>query len=305
MKILLTGSNGQLGLALKDELTKLGNSFEVVSTDYNTLDITNLEQVEEKLTHEQADVVINCAAHTAVDKCEEDVENAYKINAIGARNLAIVCEKLGAKLVQVSTDYVFSGEFNNVMVEDIAYEDVLCERIERAKLSRPWREDDGVAPQSIYGTSKLMGEELVRSLCHKYFIVRTAWLYGEGNNFVRTMLKLAETNTELNIVGDQFGNPTYAKDLAIAIVNLIQTEYYGTYHGTCEGTCSWYDFAKKIFEIKGIEIKLNKVTSEQFVRPAKRPFYSSLDNFMLKLNGLNTFRTWEEALEDYLDSEDR
>ncbi|MDA3733207.1 dTDP-4-dehydrorhamnose reductase [Niameybacter massiliensis] len=305
MRILLTGSNGQLGLALKEEFKKLGNVFEVISTDYDTLDITNLEQVEEKLTHEQVEVVINCAAHTAVDKCEEDIENAYKINAIGARNLAVVCEKLGAKLVQVSTDYVFSGEFNNVMVEDIAYEDVLSERIERAKLSRPWREDDGVAPQSIYGTSKLMGEELVRSLCHKYFIVRTAWLYGEGNNFVRTMLKLAETNTELSIVGDQFGNPTYAKDLAIAIVNLIQTEYYGTYHGTCEGTCSWYDFAKKIFEIKEIEIKLNKVTSEQFVRPAKRPFYSSLDNFMLKLNGLNTFRTWEEALEDYLDSEDR
>lgn len=300
MKVLLTGGNGQLGIALKKEFNELGNAFKVISTDYDTLDITNLEQVEERLTEEKVDVVINCAAHTAVDKCEEDVENAYKINAIGPRNLAVVCEKLGAKLVQVSTDYVFSGAFNNVVAGDRVNEDVLSERIERATLSCPWREDDVVAPQSIYGTSKFMGEELVRSLCHKYYIVRTAWLYGEGNNFVRTMLKLAETNKELNIVGDQFGNPTYAKDLAIAIVNLIQTEYYGTYHGTCEGTCSWYDFAKKIFEIKGIEIKLNKVTSEQFVRPAKRPFYSSLDNFMLKLNGLNTFRTWEEALKEYL-----
>ncbi|MEG0086968.1 MAG: NAD(P)-dependent oxidoreductase, partial [Niameybacter sp.] len=229
-------------------------------------------------------------------------ERAYQINAIGPRNLAVVCEKLGAKLVQVSTDYVFSGEFNNKEVVTCDASDVLTERIECARLSQPWKEDDVVAPQSIYGTSKLMGEELVKSLCHKYFIIRTAWLYGEGNNFVRTMLKLAETNKELNVVGDQFGNPTYAKDLAVAIVNLVQTEYYGTYHGTCEGTCSWYDFASKIFEIKGIEIKVNKVTSEQFVRPAKRPFYSSLDNFMLKLNGLNTFRTWEESLEDYLDN---
>ncbi|MEG2546796.1 MAG: dTDP-4-dehydrorhamnose reductase [Niameybacter sp.] len=302
MKILLTGGNGQLGLALKAEFARLNESFDVISTDYDTLDITNLAQVEAKLTTEQVDVVINCAAHTAVDKCEEEVERAYQINAIGPRNLAVVCEKLGAKLVQVSTDYVFSGEFNNKEVVTCDASDVLTERIECARLSQPWKEDDVVAPQSIYGTSKLMGEELVKSLCHKYFIIRTAWLYGEGNNFVRTMLKLAETNKELNVVGDQFGNPTYAKDLAVAIVNLVQTEYYGTYHGTCEGTCSWYDFASKIFEIKGIEIRVNKVTSEQFVRPAKRPFYSSLDNFMLKLNGLNTFRTWEEALEDYLDN---
>ncbi|MEG0712886.1 MAG: dTDP-4-dehydrorhamnose reductase [Niameybacter sp.] len=302
MKILLTGGNGQLGLALKAEFARLNESFDVISTDYDTLDITNLAQVEAKLTTEQVDVVINCAAHTAVDKCEEEVERAYQINAIGPRNLAVVCEKLGAKLVQVSTDYVFSGEFNNKEVVTCDASDVLTERIECARLSQPWKEDDVVAPQSIYGTSKLMGEELVKSLCHKYFIIRTAWLYGEGNNFVRTMLKLPETNKELNVVGDQFGNPTYAKDLAVAIVNLVQTEYYGTYHGTCEGTCSWYDFASKIFEIKGIEIKVNKVTSEQFVRPAKRPFYSSLDNFMLKLNGLNTFRTWEESLEDYLDN---
>ncbi|MEG0951632.1 MAG: dTDP-4-dehydrorhamnose reductase [Niameybacter sp.] len=302
MKILLTGGNGQLGLDLQEEFAEFGRSFQVISTDYDTLDITNLAQVEERLTSEQVDVVINCAAHTAVDKCEEEVERAYQINAIGPRNLAVVCEKLGAKLVQVSTDYVFSGEFNNKEVVTCDASDVLTERIECARLSQPWKEDDVVAPQSIYGTSKLMGEELVKSLCHKYFIIRTAWLYGEGNNFVRTMLKLAETNKELNVVGDQFGNPTYAKDLAVAIVNLVQTEYYGTYHGTCEGTCSWYDFASKIFEIKGIEIKVNKVTSEQFVRPAKRPFYSSLDNFMLKLNGLNTFRTWEESLEDYLDN---
>lgn len=306
MRILLTGGNGQLGIALKEELLKLQEQVKVISTDYDTLDITNFAQVEERLTNEKVDVVINCAAHTAVDKCEENIENAYKINAIGPRNLAVVCEKLSAKLVQVSTDYVFDGAFNgafNGAKKDVSQEDVLAARIRRATNSRPWREDDGVAPQSVYGASKLMGEELVRSLCSKYFIIRTAWLYGEGNNFVRTMLKLSETNKEVNVVADQFGNPTYAKDLAITIVNLMQTEYYGTYHGTCEGTCSWYDFAKKIFEIKGIDIKVNPVMSEQFPRPAKRPFYSSLDNFMLKIHGMNTFRTWEEALEDYLSNE--
>ena len=301
MKILFTGGNGQLGLALKKEFATIEGNFEVISTDYDTLDITDLKHVEERLTAEQVDVVINCAAHTAVDKCEEDVENAYKITAIGPRNLAIVCEKLGAKLAQVSTDYVFSGEFNHTEV--VEKTDRLEERMVCATLSRPWREDDVVAPQSIYGTSKLMGEELVKTLCHKYFIVRTAWLYGEGNNFVRTMLKLAKSNTELNVVADQFGNPTYAKDLAIALVNLIQTEYYGTYHGTCEGTCSWYDFASEIFRLKEMTIKVNRVTSEQFVRPAKRPYYSSLENFMFKLNGINTFRPWQEALADYLEQD--
>ena len=303
MKILLTGGNGQLGIALKKEFVELGKIYEVISTDYDTLDITNFEQVKERLTAEQIDVVINCAAHTAVDKCEEEIERAYQINAVGPRNLAVVCEQIGAKLVQVSTDYVFDGEFNTLQAKQVEEADLLQSRIEKAHLSRPWREDDKVAPQSIYGTSKLMGEELVLTLCKKHFIIRTAWLYGEGNNFVRTMLKLAATNKELNVVGDQFGNPTYAKDLAVAIVNLIQTEYYGVYHGTCEGACSWYDFATKIFELKGIDIKVNKVTSEQFVRPAKRPFYSSLDNFMLKIQGLNTFRTWEEALADYLEAD--
>ena len=146
-----------------------------------------------------------------------------------------------------------------------------------------------------------MGEEFTKQFCSKYFIVRTAWLYGEGNNFVRTMIKLAETNKELNVVDDQVGSPTSTVDLAKAIIDLIGTEYYGTYHGTCEGQCSWYDFAKKIFEIKNIDIKVNPVTSEEFKRPAPRPAYSVLDNFMLKLVNLNTFRNWEESLKEYLE----
>lgn len=280
MKVLITGASGQLGLELQAQLRERKDKIQVIATDYETLDITNIEQVKAELTLLKPDVVINCAAHTEVDKCEEDIEDAYRINAIGPKNLAIACDEIGAKLVQVSTDYVFSGEVPGAR-----------------------REDDLTGPQSIYGTSKLLGEEYVKTFCKKHFIIRTAWLYGEGNNFVRTMLKLSETNKELNVVGDQFGSPTSTKDLAKAIIELMQTEYYGTYHGTCEGECSWYDFACKIFELKGIDIKVNKVTSEEFVRPAKRPKYSVLDNFMLKLYGLNSFRHWEEALKDYLETE--
>lgn len=280
VKILITGANGQLGLEIQEQLAHNMNTYQVIPTDYTILDITNFNQVKAELLLKKPDVVINCAAHTAVDKCEEDIENAYKINAIGAKNLAIACEMIGAKLVQVSTDYVFSGEVPGAR-----------------------REDDATGPQSIYGTSKLLGEEYVKTFCKKHFIIRTAWLYGEGNNFVRTMLKLAENNKEINVVGDQFGSPTSTKDLAKAIIELMQTEYYGTFHGTCEGECSWYDFACKIFELRGIAITVNKVTSQEFIRPAKRPTYSVLDNFMLKLYGLNSFRHWEEALVDYLAQE--
>lgn len=280
MKVLITGANGQLGIELSKQLEVSSELYEVVKTNRNTLDISNLELVKEKILLEKPDVVINCAAHTAVDLCEEDINNAYKINAIGPRNLAITCEKVGAKFVQVSTDYVFDG-----------------------KGTSPYKEDDITCPNSIYGKSKLMGEKFTKEFCSKYFIVRTAWLYGNGNNFVKTMLKLSENNKELNVVNDQYGSPTSTVDLAKSIIDLINTEYYGTYHGTCEGQCSWYDFAKKIFEINKIDIKVNAVTSEEFKRPAPRPQYSVLDNFMFKLVGLNSFRNWEDALKEYLKEE--
>ncbi len=281
MQILITGANGQLGLALQREIREQNLESEIICTDYEILDITNLDQVNDNLLTNRPDIVINCAAYTAVDKCEEDLEGAYKVNAIGARNLAMICDKIESKLVHISTDYIFSGEIKN----------------------QPLRESEIPNPQSVYGTSKLLGEEYVRTFCKNHFIMRTAWLYGDGNNFVRTMLNLAQTNTELNVIGDQFGNPTSTKDLAKAIVNLMQTRYYGTYHATCEGVCSWYDFACKVFELSNLNIKVNKVTSDQFIRPAKRPNYSALDNMMLKCQGLNTFRPWEEALKDYLEEE--
>ena len=277
MKVLITGSNGQLGLELSKQLHENSN-YDVIKTDREDLNILDSKNFNDIITTEKPDIVINCAAHTAVDVCETDIENAYKINALGPRNLAIACEKIGSKFVQVSTDYVFDGSGN-----------------------RPYREDDMTCPNSIYGTSKLMGEQFTKEFCSKYFIVRTAWLYGNGNNFVKTMLKLAETNTELNVVDDQVGSPTSTVDLAKAIIELMNTEYYGTYHGTCEGQCSWYDFAKKIFELKNIDIKVNPVTSDEFKRPAPRPAYSVLDNFMFKLVGLNSFRNWEESLKEYID----
>lgn len=277
MKILITGSKGQLGIEIIRQLRK-NSIYQVIGMDKEELNIVNLDDINETILSVKPDVVINCAAHTAVDLCETDIENAYKINAIGPRNLAIACEKVRAKFVQVSTDYVFNGNEN-----------------------QPYREDNETCPNSIYGKSKLMGEQFTKEFCSKYFIVRTAWLYGEGNNFVRTMLKLAQNNKELNVVNDQFGSPTSTVDLAKAIIDLINTENYGTYHGTCEGQCSWYDFAKKIFEISNIDIKVNPVSSEEFKRPAPRPKYSVLDNFMFKLIELNSFRKWEDSLIEYLE----
>lgn len=283
MKVMITGSKGQLGLEIINQLEKINSKFmrkkyDINSTTSSSLNITNLEDVKRIILNERPDVVINCAAHTKVDLCESDIENAYKINALGVRNLAITCEKIGAKLVQVSTDYVFNGDS-----------------------SVPYREDSITCPNSIYGKSKLMGENFVKQFSSKYFIIRTAWLYGEGNNFVRTMINLAKNNNKINVINDQFGTPTSTVDLARVIINLIETEYYGIYHGTCKGQCSWYDFAYKIFDTIGLKnVILNPISSNEFKSIAQRPMYSVLDNFMLDLIGMDTFRNWEDALIEYL-----
>lgn len=274
MKILLTGSNGQLGIEL---CKQLGKECEILETDVHNLDIRNQKAVAEAVVQFKPGIIINCAAFTNVDGCEADEITAFKVNAIGAQNLSTAAYSVGAGIVQISTDYVFDGN-----------------------ASTPRREYDLINPQSCYGRSKALGEKLVRETNPRHFIIRTAWLYGEGNNFVRTMLKLAKEKDELSVVDDQIGSPTSTVDLAGCIKNLINTDSYGTYHGTCEGECSWNDFAKKIFEIKGLNIKVNSITTEQLNRPANRPKYSVLDNFMLKLHDMNTFRHWEEALREYL-----
>jgi dTDP-4-dehydrorhamnose reductase len=280
MKVLITGCKGQLGLELIRQLNDKRQRNVILETDIHNLDITNQKQIFDLVESQRPDIIINSAAYTNVDGCEADELRAFKVNAIGAQNLSVAAYKVGAKIVQVSTDYVFDGTGNT-----------------------PKREYDAVNPQSVYGKSKALGEKLVRVANPRHYIVRTAWLYGDGKNFVRTMLQLAKEKDELNVVCDQIGSPTSTVDLAKCIINLIDTEYYGTYHATCEGFCSWYDFAKKIFELKKIDVKLNRITTEQLNRRANRPKYSVLDNFMLKLINLNTFRNWEEALEEYLRGE--
>ena len=288
MKILITGSKGQLGNELQN-IIKTGKaeigivsdeikSSQVVALDVEDLDITNLAQVKDVILREKPDVVINCAAATNVDGCETNQDLAFKINALGPRNLAMVCSEIGAKLVQVSTDYVFSGI-----------------------KSEPLTEFDLTSPYSVYGKTKLVGEEYVREFSSKYFIVRTAWLYGYvGKNFVYTMMNLGKDKETLNVVDDQRGNPTNANDLAYHILKLIETEEYGVYHCTGKGECSWYDFAKLIMELSGRKCVVNPCTSEEFKTVAKRPEYSSLDNMMLRCTIGDEMRDWKEALESFI-----
>lgn len=282
-KILVTGCNGQLGRAINQEYAsddvKLINTDVVEGEGILALDITDVEAVVALVEKEQPDVIINCAAHTNVDACESQWDLAYRINAIGPRNLSIAAAKVGAKMLHVSTDYVFPGTSE-----------------------QPLTEFDEVGPISAYGKTKLEGEKFVREFAPKHFIFRTAWLYGDGKNFVKTMLKLAETHDTITVVKDQFGSPTSAKELAKMIHFLEPTENYGTYHATCEGQCSWADFAAAIFKKAGKPTKVQYVTTEEYNSPTKRPAYSVLDNYMLRLVAGDRFQMaqWEDALDVYM-----
>ena len=288
MKILITGCKGQLGNELQDiirsgkaeigEVSDVIKKSEIIALDVDELDITNLEQVKNKINDLKPDVVINCAAATNVDGCESNEDFALRVNSIGPRNLAMACEEIGSKLVQVSTDYVFSGVGN-----------------------KPLTEYDLTAPNSAYGKTKLLGENYVREFSSKYFIVRTAWLYGYvGHNFVYTMRKLGKDKDTINVVNDQRGNPTHANDLAYHILKLIQTEEYGVYHCTGKGECSWYDFAKMIIELSGEKCEVNPCTSDEYKTPAKRPEYSSLDNMMLRNTVGDEMRDWQDAIKSFI-----
>ena len=275
-KLLVTGSNGQLGRAV-NKLYEGNKEIELVNTDVAELDITNLEQTLEFVEQVKPYAIINCAAHTGVDACETDIDNAYKINALGPRNLSIAASKVGAKMVQISTDYVFSGDAD-----------------------KPYTEFDEPAPQGVYGKSKLAGELFVKQFADKFFIIRTAWLYGDGKNFVKTMLRLAETNDKVRVVSDQYGSPTSTKELAKIIDKLLWTENYGTYHGTCEGSCSWADFAKEIFRLAGKNTEVDYITTAEYPTPAKRPAYSVLEKFMLKLTVGYEPADWHDAIAEYI-----
>jgi dTDP-4-dehydrorhamnose reductase len=284
MSILVIGSNGQLGRQVQRVLADKKTSF--FAFDYPEVDITSVDSIRKLFEQTKPTAIINCAAYTNVDQAETDYDNAYQINALGPKNLAEICVQNDAELVHVSTDYVFSG-------------DPIC----LDGKPRPYLEDDVCRPSTAYGKTKLEGEHFVRQSGAKSYILRTAWLYGEGNNFVRTMLKLAETHHSIKVVKDQIGSPTSTVDLANAICELLGTGAYGLYHATCEGQCSWFDFAGKIFELSGKKVEVVPVTSEEFVRPAKRPAWSVLENAQLKSIGMNVFRPWEESLKEYLSIE--
>ena len=288
MNVLITGSNGQLGRELAKNLangyTELGpipeelQGAQVVCVDVDEMDITNYDAVVDLVEELSLDVIFNCAAYTNVNGCETDSDTAFRVNALGARNLAMAAERFGAKLIHVSTDYVFSGEGNT-----------------------PRSEWDLCDPQSVYGKTKYLGEQYVRDFCKRYFIVRTAWLYGyEGNNFVKTIMRIAREKGSATVVSDQFGNPTNAADLAHHLLKLAVTEQYGVYHCTGTGECSWYDFACKIVEYAGIPATVSPCTTAEYPTPAKRPAYSSLDNRMLRNTVGDEMRPWEEALRYFI-----
>ena len=283
-RIMITGCNGQLGRAL-NQLYEKETGITLINTDVfhgegiTSLDITDVGTVLSFVREMKPDAIINCAAHTNVDKCETDMDNAFKINAVGPRNLSIAAAEIGAKLMHVSTDYVFPGTE-----------------------ARALTEFDMVGPTSMYGKTKLAGENFVRDFGDKYFIIWTAWLYGDGKNFVKTMLKLAEDHREVSVVKDQYGTPTSAAELAKAVKYLLSTENYGLFHGTCEGSCSWADFAAEIFRLAGKDTKVNYITTEEFGSPTKRPAYSILDNYMLRLTTDFTFASWQDAISAYMKS---
>ena len=284
-KILVTGGNGQLGRAIRKEYA--ASDVEFINTDVVegegvvSLDITDVDAVLKLVRAEKPDVIINCAAHTNVDKCEEQWDLAYKINAIGPRNLSIAATEADAKMIHVSTDYVFEGNG-----------------------TRPYTEFDAPNPVSAYGKTKLEGENFVKEFAKKHFILRTAWLYGDGKNFVKTMLALAENHDELNVVCDQVGTPTSAVELAKMIHYLEGTENYGTFHATCEGDTNWADFAEAIFKRAGKNVKVNHVTSKQYkeMNPASanRPAYSILEDYMIKLTSDFVMADWQDALDVYM-----
>lgn len=285
MKILITGANGMLAKEVKEKFEK---ENELICTDVADLDITNEEAVEKFVEETKPEYIINCAAFTAVDKAETAGEIVEKINGNGPANLAKSAKKVGAKLVHISTDYVFGGDLD---------------------VSKDYQEDDEKVPVTAYGITKLHGEEGIEKNMDEYYIFRTAWLYGiGGNNFVKTMTKLGSTRDEINVVADQHGSPTYAKDLTEIIYQAIEKKIpYGVYHATNQGYTTWYDFTKAILEKQNIQCKVNPVTTEEYIEmmkitQAKRPFNSQLSKDKLLAQGIEV-PNWEDGLDRYLEEE--
>ncbi len=276
MKVFVTGVKGQLGYDVVRELEKRG--LTAIGVDIEEMDITDAASVDKVVTEANPDAVIHCAAYTAVDAAEDNEAICRKVNADGPRNIARTCKKLGIKMIQISTDYVFNGEGE-----------------------KPWEPGDPVGPKTVYGQTKYEGEVAVQEELDDFFIVRIAWAFGKnGKNFVKTMLRLAETHDSLTVVADQYGSPTYTYDLARLLVDMIQTDKYGIYHATNEGFCSWYEFAKAIFEKAGKNVTVKPVTTAEYGAKAYRPANSRLSKEKLTENGFERLPAWEDALERYL-----
>jgi len=277
MKILVTGYKGQLGYDVVQEGLKKG--FDMIGIEREDLDLTIDEDVLTYVSNVNPDAIIHCAAYTAVDKSEEDKEGCWKVNVEGTKYLATAAKDVKAKFIYISTDYVYDGEGQE-----------------------PFVETDVPNPQGYYGLTKYEGEKKVREILEEYFIVRTSWVFGiNGNNFVKTMLKLAETRDELNVVGDQIGSPTYTYDLAILLIDMIQSEKYGLYHASNEGFCSWADFAEEAFCLAGKEMKVNAITTEDYPTPAVRPKNSRMSKQKLIDNGFNKLPSWKDAVKRYIE----
>ena len=307
-KILITGAAGQLGVDLVNGL----KDYELIPSTRENLDITQLEATIDFVSNAKPDIIIHSAARTDVDRCESHPDEAFLVNVVGTRNVAIAARKIDARLFYISTDYVFDGQKDD-----------------------PYREFDLPHPLTVYGESKLLGEKYVKEQLSKFFIVRVAWLYGiHGKNFVKTMIHLARTKERIEVVNDQHGTPTWTVDVVQQIERLVTTEAYGTYHCTSQGSCTWYEFALEIFKYAGYEavadssgsvrlmpnppnlrsntqdlgskaqnprpITMRPVTSEEFPHPAKRPKNSVLENYMLKLQGFDVMPGWESSLKRFM-----
>ncbi|OUQ68485.1 dTDP-4-dehydrorhamnose reductase [Eubacterium sp. An11] len=279
MKVFVTGVRGQLGYDVVNELEKRGHT--AIGVDIEELDITDAEAVDKMITETAPDAVIHCAAWTAVDAAEDNEEKCRQVNAYGTENIAKVCKKLDCKMMYISTDYIFDG-----------------------KGTRPWEPDDPVTtPLNVYGQTKYEGELAVRNNVEKFFIVRIAWVFGKGKNFIKTMLNLAKTHDQLTVVNDQYGTPTYTYDLSRLLVDMIETDKYGNYHATNEGGyITWYDFACEIFRQAGVNIEVEPVSSAQYAAKAKRPENSRMNKQKLVDNGFQPLPDWKDALRRYLET---
>lgn len=276
MKILVTGVGGQLGYDAMKVLK--ARNIECLGTDIGDFDITDFKAVFEYIVHYRPDAVIHCSAYTAVDKAEDNEKLCRKVNEEGPRNIAKACKEIGAKMLYLSTDYVFPGMGQ-----------------------APYEVDDPKGPQSVYGSTKLGGEEAVEELLDRYFIVRTSWVFGEnGNNFIKTMLRLGKEHDKVSVVDDQIGSPTYTADLAPLLCDMIVTGKYGTYHATNEGYCSWAEFASEIFRQAGYPTKVRAISTQEFGSKAKRPFNSRMSKKSLDEAGFHRLPPWRDALRRYL-----